>query len=230
MKLKISLAISALAAFSGGIVFQSSAMETPSSKGASQNTSDSWVWIRNESEWPAQINYTLNGKEVVLRLEPGRFVRLGKAGSLKNITYYNYGYLYEKVAKEWPLEFTTKLKEGSDLVLILTTWFGVWSDKGVEYLAPGEAPREKKSPLEEPGKELTRWDYFPEAKKSIEYYPNDRERAYRIVMGLKPGFTKTDLTEARRRLALFYHPDKEGAEEAMKLVNEAYDTLKDKAS
>ncbi len=134
------------------------------------------------------------------------------------------------MAKEWPLEFTSKLKEGSDLVLVLTTWYGVWYDKGVEYLAPGESPKEKGKKKDEPSKELTQWDYFPEAKSSLEYYPNDKERAYRIVMGLKPGFTKDDLTEARRRLALFYHPDKEGSQEAMKLVNEAYGLLKDKAS
>ena len=53
------------------------------------------------------------------------------------------------------------------------------------------------------------------------------------ALGLKRGFTKTDVKKAYRVAALKYHPDKnkeEGAVDRFKEVGEAYATLSDKAS
>ena len=68
--------------------------------------------------------------------------------------------------------------------------------------------------------------------------PPDSLSLYRNLLGLGPRFTDEELKAAYRNAAAMYHPDRyaaatrkerETAEDLMKKVNEAYETLKDAA-
>ena len=70
------------------------------------------------------------------------------------------------------------------------------------------------------------------------YTPPDSLSLYRNLLGLGPRFTDEELKAAYRNAAAMYHPDRyasasrrdrENAEDLMKKVNEAYETLKSAA-
>ena len=54
------------------------------------------------------------------------------------------------------------------------------------------------------------------------------KRDYYEVLGISKGASADEIKKAFRKLAVTYHPDKEGGDEAMfKEINEAYEVLKD---
>ena len=57
------------------------------------------------------------------------------------------------------------------------------------------------------------------------------QNKYLTILGLKPGATLEEIKKARNKMAKKYHPDiKEGYEEKMKQINEAYHILVDNAN
>ena len=55
------------------------------------------------------------------------------------------------------------------------------------------------------------------------------KRDYYEVLGVSKGASEDEIKKAFRKLAVKYHPDKAGGDEAkFKEINEAYEVLKDK--
>ncbi|MBA3752290.1 J domain-containing protein [Candidatus Dependentiae bacterium] len=218
-----------LTALTGGVVSKSYTMQMPQEE---KSKEESKIYIKNDTAgrfaygWNIQVN-AVDKKGVnkpPYRLSPGERRFIGKANDLESISYHSYGDKWEKASKEWPVEFKSKLKPGFDTVIVITTWLELWSES-VEYVPSGTILEEDK--FKELNKEIDPWSFFGTAK---DYKDTEKIKAYRLVMGLKPNFTKEQLQGAFKQLALEYHPDKvknvQLSTEIMKLLNNANLALK----
>ncbi len=218
-----------LIALVGGVVSKSYTMQMPQEE---KSKEESKIYIKNDTAgrwangWNIQVN-TVDKKGVnkpPYRLSPGDQRFIGKANDLESISYHSYGDKWEKASKEWLVEFKSKLKPGFDTIIVITTWLELWSES-VEYVPSGTILENKGAEME--NNDIDPWSFFGTAK---DYRDTDEIKAYRLVMGLKPDFTKEQLQVAFKQLAREYHPDKvkniQLSTEIMKLLNNANLALK----
>ncbi len=203
------------------------------SSSSARTAEDSMVWVRNDSNYKIQVNSTpKEGKELKHRLGVGQRIKLGKASTLVSASYQAYGDVWGKTSLvAWPLDIQGNIKADSDLLFRITTWLQGFSVKP-EYLVSGEIPvgEERKE-----GEVVDPWDLFENDEAKTAFYNDDKEKAYRAIMGLTPHYTKDELKKSYVDLSREWHPDKGTRKEArdgraMQIIIDANKYLNNKFS
>ncbi len=216
---------------------------SPSAKSSSsqpRTAEESMVWVRNDSGYKVKITYiTANGDKRERRLGIAQTMVLGKANTLKNVTYHAYGDVWEKTSPAtWPLDIQGNIKANSDLLFKITTFLQVFS-VSIEYLASGEIPTGKvglqEADMQKKSDEFDAWDLFENDEAKTAILSGDKDKAYRFIFGLTPNYTQQELKTAYTTLSLTWHPDKGKLEQArdgraMQILNDAYSHLNNKFS